>query len=210
MMPDTTISKIGFWSGLATTVLSIIYIVPQLVIGIDLPESPTNLLFILIPSIVLAPSFLILMISIHYNAPETKKIWSHIGLIFATAYFVFVTIVYFVGLTIQLPHTIQGDLDKYELLKYVPKSFMTALDALGYASMSLAMLFAAPVFVNSKLQNWVRRMFIATGILAPVIIATQIYPKIAYIGMFWIITFPTSTLLLTVMFRQQLRIKAAA
>lgn len=209
-MPNATVSKIGYWSGLATTVLSIIYIIPQLVIGIDLPESPSNLLYILVPSILLAPSFLILMISVHYDASDNKKIWSHIGLIFAAAYFIFVTVVYFVGLTIQLPHTIQGDLEKYELLKYTPKSFMTALDALGYATMSLAMLFAAPVFGNSKLQNWIRRMFVATGILAPVIIATQIYPKIAYIGMFWIITFPTSTWLLTIMFRQQLRDRAAA
>lgn len=209
-MHDVTVATVGFWSGLASTVLSIIYIVPQLIIGIDLPESPTNLLFILLPSILLAPSFLILMISVHYFAPDSKRIWSHIGLIFAAAYMIFVTIVYFVGLTIQLPHTIQGDLGKYELLKYAPKSFMTALDALGYAAMSLAMLFAAPVFGKSNIQIWIRRMFIATGILAPVIIATQIYPKIAYIGMFWIITFHTSTSLLTVMFWNQLRNKAAA
>ena len=174
-----------------------------------MPASPRDLLLILGPSILLAPSFLILMISVHHFAPDEKKIWSHIGVAFAVAYCIFVTIVYFVGLTIQLPHTIQGDLDKYELLKYIPKSFMTAIDALGYASMSLAMLFASPVFGKSGLQNWIRRLFIANGVLAPVILATQVYPLIAYIGGFWIITFPSATCLLTIMFRKQLRTEAA-
>jgi hypothetical protein len=208
-MAQLSIFKIGFWSGLACTVLSIVYIIPQLIIGIELPSSPRDLLLIQGPSIILAPSFLILMISIHHFASDDRKIWSHIGVAFALAYFIFVAIVYFVGLTIQVPHTIQGDLNKYELLKYVPKSFMTAIDALGYASMSLAMLFASPVFNKSKLQNWIRRLFIANGILAPVILATQVYPKIAYIGGFWIITFPSATCLLAIMFRQQLRVNAA-
>jgi|WetSurMetagenome_2_1015567.scaffolds.fasta_scaffold49517_1 hypothetical protein len=201
-MAQESVLKIGFWSGLASTVLSIIYIIPQLVIGIDLPASPRDLLLIQGPSFFLAPSFLILMISIHHFAPVDRKIWSHIGVVFAVAYFVFVTIVYSVGLTIQIPHTIQGDLDKYQLLQYIPKSFMTAIDALGYASMSLAMLFASPVFGTSKLQSWIRRLFIANGILAPVILSTQVYPKIAYIGGFWIITFPSATCLLTIMFKK--------
>jgi hypothetical protein len=209
-MPQISVSKIGFWSGLASTALSIIYIIPQLIIGIDLPSSPRDLLIIQGPSILLAPSFLILMISVHYFASDDKKIWSHIGVSFALAYFIFVAIVYFVGLTIQVPHTIQGDLEYYGLLKYEPRSFMTAIDALGYASMSLAMLFAAPVFAKSKIQGWIRRLFIANGILAPVILATQIFPKIAYIGGFWIITFPSATCLLTIMFARDLRVKRSA
>lgn len=199
-MRHDSVYRLGFWSGLASTALSVIYIVPQLIIGIDMPASPRDLLVILGPSILLAPSFLILMISVHHFAPDEKKIWSHIGMAFAIAYFVFVTIVYFVGLTIQLPHTIQGDVDKYELLTYAPKSFMTAIDALGYASMSLAMLFASPVFGNRGLARWIRRLFIANGVLAPVILATQVYPLVAYIGGFWIITFPSATGLLTIMF----------
>lgn len=208
-MRHDSVYGLGFWSGLASTTLSVIYIVPQLIIGIDMPASPRDLLVILGPSILLAPSFLILMISVHHFAPDEKKIWSHIGMAFAIAYFVFVTIVYFVGLTIQLPHTIQGDVDKYELLKYAPKSFMTAIDALGYASMSLAMLFASPVFGKRGLARWIRRLCIANGVLAPVILATQVYPLVAYLGGFWIITFPSATGLLTIMFWRHWRAEAA-
>jgi hypothetical protein len=203
--PIDDINIIGFWSSLCTTILSIIYIVPQLVIGIEMPSSPTDLILILGPSFFLAPSFLIMMISVYYIAPVSKKIWSHIGIVFATGYFVFVTIVYFVGLTIQLPHTITGDMEQYELLKYEPKSFMTAIDALGYASMSIGMLFSSRVFAGTKLQLMIRHSFLATGILAPIILLTQIEPNIAYIGALWIISFPLSSSLLTMLFYQSIK-----
>ena len=122
-------NKIGFWSAIATLIFTLAYGITQLIIGIDMPFSPKDIVYILLPSILLAPSFLITMIAVHYHALQNLKIWSHIGIMFAGAYFVFVSIVYFVGLTIQLPHTIAGDLQKYELLKYEPKSFMTANDA---------------------------------------------------------------------------------
>ena len=203
-MNTSSVFRIGFWSALCSTIFAIIYIVPQLIIGIDMPSSPADLLLILGPSLLLAPAFVVMMTSVHYFAPQEKRIWSHIGLSFSIAYFVFVSIVYFVGLTVQLPHTIQGDLDQFQILKYVPKSFMTAIDALGYSSMSLGMLFTAQVFGGTRLQWWIRRVFIANGVLVPVILLTQIYPEVAYIGAFWIVTFPLSTSLVAVLFRRQI------
>jgi hypothetical protein len=195
MKPNKINIKIGLWSALSTTLFALIYIVPQLIIGIDMPESKKDLFWILIPSMFLALSFLIMMISVHYYASEDKRIWSQIGMLLATAYFVFVNIVYFTVLTVTLPHFLNGDLASVEILRYVPKSFMTGIDALGYTSMSLATLFAAPVFFGTKLKNWIRYFFIANGIIAPIILSTQMFPLMAYVGGTWIITMPLSSFL---------------
>ena len=105
MKSNKIIFTIGFWSAFATTMFALIYIVPQLIIGIDMPESKEDLFWILTPSMFLAFSFLIMMVSVHYYASEDKRIWSQIGMLLAVAYFVFVNIVYFTVLTVTMPHT---------------------------------------------------------------------------------------------------------
>lgn len=204
-MKNNTVNIIGFWSALASTVFAVIYIIPQLIIGIEMPDSMLTLVLILTPSLLLAPSFLIMMTALHYFAPDEKKIWSHIGTLFAVAYMVFVSIVYFTVLTVTMPYMLRGEVGEVEILKYVPKSFMTGIDALGYTSMSLATFFAAFVFGKSKLEVWIKRFFIANGIISPIILLTQIYPMIAYAGALWIITMPASSLLVMLLFRKRMK-----
>lgn len=201
---NQAIRKTGFWSGLFTSLFAIIYIVPQLIQGIDMPETKDSLFWILTPSMLLAPSFLIMMVAIHYYAPKEMKIFSHIGVLFALAYFVFVSIVYFTVLTVTLPHTLMGDEAAVSILRYIPKSFLSGIDALGYTSMSLATLFAFPAFGNSKLEKWIKFAFIANGVIAPIILLTQIYPLVAYLGATWIITLPLSSILVTILFRRNI------
>jgi hypothetical protein len=138
-------------------------------------------------------------------ATEEKRIWSQIGMLLAVAYFVFVNIVYFTILTVTMPHTLNGDSASVEILRYVPKSFMTGIDALGYTSMSLATLFAAPVFFGTKLKNWIRVFFISNGIIAPIILSTQIYPLMAYAGATWILTMPLSSFLFMVLCYREMK-----
>lgn len=196
--------RIGFWSGLATTTFAIIYIIPQLIQGIEMPESKSSLVWILTPSLFLAPSFLIMMVSVHYYAPAERKIWSHIGLLFSLAYFVFVTIVYFTVLTVTMPYTLNGQGDEVAVLRYIPRSFLSGIDALGYTCMSLGTLFSSFVFGTSRLERWIKAAFLANGIIAPIILLTQLYPLIAYLGASWIITLPLSSTLVTILFRKSI------
>lgn len=192
--------RIGFYSSVCTTLFAAIYIVPQLLIGIDMPETKKDQFWILLPSLFLAPAFLIMIVSAHYLADTAHKIWSHIGIVFATAYFIFVSIVYFTVLTVTIPHTLAGDGSSVTLLKYVPRSFMTGIDALGYACMSLSTLFTAGIFTRPGLETWIKRVMILNGILAPVILLTQVYPLIAYAGAIWILSLPATSILLAVLF----------
>jgi len=198
---NKSVAKIGFWSALSTTVFALTYVIPQLVIGIEMPKTPLTMILILLPSLFLAPSFLIMMTSVHYYADEADRIWSHIGILFALAYAIFVSIVYFTVLTVTLPHKISGTENTVALLAYTPKSFMTGIDALGYASMSFSTLFTAWIFKKkSGLEKWIRRFFIANGVIAPIILLTQVFPNIAYAGSFWIVSLPTSSMLTMILF----------
>lgn len=194
--------RIGFWSAVLAAVTSVFYSVAQISAVVGLLASPWDLVLMFAPSLLLAWAFVVLMVSVHYYASDEKKIWSHIGLIFAVIYTVLVSIVYFVELTVVVPRIFQGDTNEVTLLLFDEGSFMVAVDGLGYGFMSLATLFAGLVFRGGRLERWTRWFLLANGILAPVIVGAVLYPALVIVGALWIITLPGSTILLAVLFNQ--------
>lgn len=78
------ISRFGFWSAILSFVFGVGYIVAQGADYAGIPGKPWDLITLMFPSIVLASSFVIMMVSIYYYASVERKIWSHVGVIFAT------------------------------------------------------------------------------------------------------------------------------
>jgi hypothetical protein len=156
----------------------------------------------------LALSFVILMISIYYYASDERKIWGHIALAVAIMYATLNTAVYFVQMTVVFPFTLSGQAEKVEFLRLVGgtniPSFMYGVDALGYSLMSIAMLFAAPVFVGRRLERWVRWSLITNGMLTPALLLQLNFPTFS-IAAFWAITFPIATALLAVLFKRKMK-----
>jgi hypothetical protein len=146
----------GFWSAVLSTVFSVTYISGQLVEWLGLlgskggPESastPLGLAVLLTPSLLLAPSFLVLITSVSQLAPPREKIWGQTAVAFATVYAVLISMVYFVQLTLVAPRLAHGRIAGIEIFQFVPfDSFFYAVDILGYCFMSLATLFAAMLF----------------------------------------------------------------
>ncbi len=196
------ISKIGVWSAIVALIFGLGYIVAQFAMlsGVFVP--PWDLVALFVPSLLLAPVFVVLMISVHYYASAERKIWSHMALTFATVYAVLVSTVYFTQLTVVIPNILQGQSDKVALLLFNAGSFMVAVDGLGYGFMSMAALSAAAVFAGKGLVIWTRRALIAHGLLAPIIIGAVIWPPLTYVGALWVITFPLSILFLAVIFKR--------
>lgn len=93
-----TAITLGFWSAILASVFTIFFIV--LAVGTTLVSPPKawngilayaenfNLLEMasFIPAFLLAPTVVVLMACIHYVTPETKKVFSLIGLAFASVY----------------------------------------------------------------------------------------------------------------------------
>ena len=116
----------------------------------------------LIPGIVLVPIFVVLMASIHAYASEPRKIFSRIGLAFALAYAVVIGVDYFVQFAVVVPSLQAGETADLSLFtQYNPHGLFIAGEALGYLTVSVALLFAAPVFAGGRVQRAISWLFVA-------------------------------------------------
>jgi hypothetical protein len=209
---SSTVRKIGLWSAVLASVFSIIFIIGQFAEWFGMlgsgggPENPSTalgLIVLLTPSLFLGPSFAVLMLSVHYYAPEDKKIWSHAGVMFATIYTVLISINYYVQLTLVVPHMLRGEVESIRFLLFTPfDSFLYSVDILGYSFMSLSTLFAAFVFTGAGMERTTRRFMIANGLLIPFIALQNYYHPLIWIAALWAITFPGSTISLAMLFKR--------
>ena len=123
----------------------------------------------LVPGILLAPTFVVLMACIHAYAAEARKTYSRLGLSFAVVYAVVILVDYFVQLTVIAPSLQAGETDGLSLFtQYDPHGLFIALEALGYTMLTVALLFAAPVFTGGRVERVIRGLFGLSFVLAVV------------------------------------------
>ena len=100
----------------------------------------------------------------------------------------------------------QGTGGPLSLLNQTPHSLFWDIDGLGYIFLSLATLFAFPVFEKHGLQNWVRWFFLANALIIPLFAIVYFYPGYSVpqllLGLPWGITVPGSLLVLAMFFRR--------
>ncbi|MBS1503690.1 MAG: hypothetical protein JST32_16590 [Bacteroidetes bacterium] len=181
------VKELGYWSAALALFFALAYSIAQLMSTFKLIPHPQDLFWLFLPSLFLAPAFLITMISLHYMADDGVKIWTTIAYSFAVLYTVCAGIVYFSQLTVVLPKELNGEVDERYVLIFESKTFLMAVDCLGYFFMSLSTLFAAFAFREHK---WLYRGLLWNGALLPVLILAFFYPVFYYVGALWMITFP--------------------
>lgn len=117
--------RLGFWAAVLTVVVTAVFAVA----GIATPARsgpfcgsacvpspyvdvvrfiPGDYLW-LVPGIMLAPIFVVLMACVHSYAAETKKTFSRIALCFAVGYAVVIVVNYFVQFTVVVPSLQSGE-----------------------------------------------------------------------------------------------------
>ena len=164
-----------------------------------------GLVVLLVPSLLLGISFVVMMGSVHRQAPSDRKIWSQTGLTFAIMYGTLICMNYFVQLTLVAPALYRGDVSANisPFLFNVFNSFTYSVDLLGYSFMSLATLFAAFVFMVPGLEKIVRWFLIANGLILPFIALQTFYHPLIWVASLWAITLPGATISLAVLFRRK-------
>jgi len=70
----------------------------------------------------------------------------------------------------------QGTVGPLSLLNQTPHSLFWDIDGLGYIFLNLATLLAVPALEKSGAQRWVRRFFLANGLITPVFAIAYFYP----------------------------------
>lgn len=204
--------RLGFWSAVSATAFSLIYVVGQLAEwagllgsggGAENASTPFGLVVLLTPSLLLGPSFLVLMLGVHQLAAADRRIWSHAAVAFATVYTALIGINYFVQLTWVVPRLAAGRIQGIEPFLFTPfDSFLYSVDILGYGFMSLATLFAARVFDGDGLERMARVFLTANGLLLPFITLQMYVHGLIWIAALWAVTFPAATWALAMLFRR--------
>ena len=186
-------SKLGFWSAILITVLNVVSSVARMTSFQTLSMALGFLVAIL---------FVVLMTSVHYYAPDDKKILTLLGVAFSILCASLLGINYYMQLTVVRWNSLPL------LAISNPHSIMWAIEVLGYGFMGLATLFPALIFSKRKLELGIRWLFIANailgigGIIGLVVIDN---PMNLFAGLLvWDVVFPLMTLLLAVFFKHKL------
>jgi hypothetical protein len=207
---SSSLRRAGFWSAALATFFSIAYSVAQIAEwlgwlgsagGGESASTPLGLAVLLTPSLLLGPSFLVLMVSVHGLAAPERKVWSHAAVAFATAYVVLTGMTYFVQLTWVAPRLARGELQGVEAFLFTPfDSFLYAVDILGYSFMSVATLFAGVALAGNGIERIARRFLLANGLILPFLVFQMYVHGLLWVASLWAITFSGSTWSLAVLF----------
>ncbi|MBT2188727.1 hypothetical protein [Sphingobium nicotianae] len=159
-------------------------------------STPRGILFLLTPSLLLGSAFLVLTAALHRLAPPQRRVFSQIALAFATVYATLISLVYFVQLMLVAPRLVAGDTAGLEPFLFIPyRSFLFAVDLLGYSFMSLATLAGAFALPSSAWRT-ARAAMIANGLLLPFLAFQMLLPWLIAGGALWAVTFPVAMLAL--------------
>lgn len=209
--PSNAARNLGRGAAIACTVFSLAYVAAQVLEWRGLlgshggPESlstPLGLAVLLTPSLLLGSSFLILIAALYEFAEPHTHVFARVALVFATAYATLISLVYFVQLTLIAPRLASGDTVGLEAFLFVPyRSFLFAIDLLGYSFMCISSLFAAFALPAGRASASVARGFLlANGLLLPFLALQMFFPVLIYPAALWAIVFPSATFALAVVF----------
>jgi hypothetical protein len=103
-------------------------------------------------------AFLIFVISVHYNAPTEKRIFSFTGVAFALISTTVLLTDYFIQFAVVPISMMKGETEGIALItQYNGHGIFIAMEELGYITMSMALFFLAPVFsVADRLNKSIR------------------------------------------------------
>jgi hypothetical protein len=185
---------IGFWSAALAFVFSNMNMFTLGgVIGGMFPP-PWDVALPVSPSILLAPTFAVLMVAVYQAAPEDKKVWAHADLAIALLYAALATIVYVTWLFVVEPQVLRGNEASVSMFAFAPGSFIQMVDGLAYTYSCLAAFFTAPIFANRGFERWIRWTAIANGIAAIPFFLSYVFYSLL-LELWWSITIPAYALL---------------
>ncbi len=226
---STTANRVGFYSALLAALITIVTFGLAI---IAIPKSGANCLegclsypyldslaqfphdyLWMPPAVVMILVYVVLMAAIHSLAAAPQKVFSQIGLSFASIAAVLLAGDYFIQFSVVPISLMKGETEGIALLtQYNTHGLFIALEEVGYIVMSLSFLFMAPVFTGrTRLEAAVRWIFAAAFVLIILALAgySAVYGldreyrfEVAAIAINWL-TLIINGILLSILFRRQ-------
>ena len=170
-MKKNIASQLGFWASVLGAVKGVIYLLALIFSimtgGFSFQLPPTVQLVSGIGTLLWLPILVILFTAIRYVNEGENKVLGSLGISFIVLFGATVSINRFVQLTViqQSMPDVPADLTRF--LPYEPGSVMLALEVLGWGFFSsLAAVFVAPLFSDSRLNKTIRWLFILYAIFS--------------------------------------------
>lgn len=112
-------------------------------------------------------AYIIFIVSNHFIAPLEKRIYSFISIAFALISTTVLLIAYFTQFSIVPISVMKGESEGIALLtQYNGHGLFIALEELGYITMSISLLFLAPVFsIKNRIEKSIRIILISQFVL---------------------------------------------
>ena len=200
--PTQAAARLGYWAALLTAFFCILFTIAAVFTETHLLPAPWDAVLSLAPSLLLAPSFLALLVCVNALAPDERKIWSQLGVAFACVYVPLCVASYSVELLVVEPRVMRGNTTQTALLTLARgDSVFNVIDGMGYMFMCLSTLVAAPAFNATGLDGWIRRLFVANGLLAvPIFVTYFVNRSFIWLAALWSVTVTGSAILLAIRF----------
>ncbi len=201
---DRVAARLGYWSATLTASFCVLFTVAAVLTEARLLSAPWDIILPIAPSLLLAPSFLVMLVCANAVVPRARKIWSQLGVAFGGVYVPLCVAAYIVELFVVEPRVLRGTTSETALLTLVRgDSVFNAIDGIGYVFMCLATLFAAPAFRGTQLERWIRWLFLANGALAvPIFLTYFVNRSFIWGAALWSVTITASAVLLAIFFRR--------
>lgn len=163
----------GYWAAVLATVFTVAFVVLAVVFdgdewkGIeDYARTFDTLQVIqLVPVLLLAPTVVVLLSSIHAVAPDSRKAFGMAGVVFSGVYAAIIGTNYMLQLLVVRLNVENFALEGLALLAMAnPHSIFVSLETIGYGFFGLAMLFTSGAFSGKRRENWIRGLLLTSGL----------------------------------------------
>ena len=207
---NSLVNRLGFWSAIfiafwssydAGMIISAILFPMFSITSMQAYASSFSVFQMLpfVPSLVLAPVFVLMMLCIHYYTPAEKKVLSQLGFSFSLICAAILSVHYYVQLSVVQQGIRNNELSGlWQFAAPNPHSLFWAFAALGYGFMGIALLSIAPIF-TSKSEQGIKWLLIANGVIGIAFLvgnALGIFVINLLVSFIWGTLFPIACILL--------------
>ena len=222
--PSSIVNRLGLWSAGAAAVFSVAFGIAVFLTLLFFPQTtwngdirafaasynPLAMALGVVPSILLAPAFLGLVVAVHYRTAAAKRPLTLFSLALATLYVATVGMNYFLQLTAVRQNLTAGHTEAMALFAMGnPQSVFWALEILGYFWQGAAAILMTVYFAGTGLDRWIRWMLAAVFVSGAIGVVAAIRgvssfsdPVFAAGSGIWMLGFPAAMILCAIHFRR--------
>ena len=169
----------------------------QALLGMNFVTGIKESIWVFLPPLLLAPIFMLIVLSSHYSVDKENKIWTSIAVSISTVYCGQIFLFYMMQFALPFEDIKIRHFKPYQGL-FNRDDFLMAMDALTYFFIGLATFFLAIGFKDNKVLS---RTLGWIALLLPIMLLSFFYPIIYFAGIVWYISFMIGMLQMSYFFR---------